>query len=311
MTLVRRIIGLCLLVVMFLAVGGCANKGVTPLPEPVKQPGVHDTAAKEKAVMDNYNVLLQKKDATLPDIIAYVDENIPSVSQTNASAMIVGLETVQKEKLPKLQDQFGDSEAVQKALVKSYRNGLTRQAIDSIASKEAKDLLLEVQGSGFKIETAEGMYFPVIDYSAYKRYRNAVTPDMAAYIDIMAVESDITPIKDAALRISWREIIKRAQEQERFVKDHVTFVKVQDMRQLLKRYTVFAMYGANNTPLFSYETKQMVSEAKKVYLETAFDANMGSFSKVMNEYLIVLNKNDYKLSEEVQEYRNKAIEEMR
>lgn len=296
---------------MLLAVSGCANKGVTPPQESAKQQVGQDAVAAEKAVMYNYNALLQKKDVTVPELIKYIDENIGSISQAGASSMIIGLEKVQKEKLPKLQDKFGDSEAVPKALTKIYANGLTSQAISSIENQETKDLLFDAQSNGFKIETAEGMYFPVIDYSAYKKYRNAVTQDITAYIDIMAVESDKTPIKDAALMISWSEIIKRAQEQERYIKDYGNSAKVEDMKQLLKRYTVFAMYGANNTPLFSYDTKQMIPEAKKTYLETGFDANKGSFSKVMNEYLAVLKKNYYKLTPEVQEYRNKASEEIR
>ncbi|MPM54662.1 hypothetical protein SDC9_101441 [bioreactor metagenome] len=172
-------------------------------------------------------------------------------------------------------------------------------------------MLLETKNSGYKIETAEGMFFPVIDYAVYKKYRSNVTADIAAFIDIMAVESDKTPIKDAALVISWDEIIKRAQTQEQFIKEYVNSAKVEDMRQQLKRYTAFAMYGGNNTPLFSYETKQMNAEARKTYLATTFDANNGSFSKAMIGYLDVLKKNDYKLTSEVQEYRNKASEDIR
>ncbi|CQR73434.1 hypothetical protein SOV_52080 [Sporomusa ovata DSM 2662] len=309
--MIKKITSIYLIVMMLLAVSGCANKGVTPPQESAKQQVGQDAVAAEKAVMYNYNALLQKKDVTVPELIKYIDENIGSISQAGASSMIIGLEKVQKEKLPKLQDKFGDSEAVPKALTKIYANGLTSQAISSIENQETKDLLFDAQSNGFKIETAEGMYFPVIDYSAYKKYRNAVTQDITAYIDIMAVESDKTPIKDAALMISWSEIIKRAQEQERYIKDYGNSAKVEDMKQLLKRYTVFAMYGANNTPLFSYDTKQMIPEAKKTYLETGFDANKGSFSKVMNEYLAVLKKNYYKLTPEVQEYRNKASEEIR
>jgi stress response protein YsnF len=40
--------------------------------------------------------------------------------------MVIGFEKAQKEKLPNLQDRFGDSEAVQKALAKIYRNGLAK-----------------------------------------------------------------------------------------------------------------------------------------------------------------------------------------
>lgn len=311
MKFIKNAVSISLIIIMLLAVSGCATKGPTPPPEPAKEQAVQDAAVKEKAVMDNYNALLQKKDVNLPEIVKYIDENIASISQSDVTSMVIGLETVQKEKLPKLQDKFGDSEAVQKALTKVYKNGLTSQAISSIENKEAKDLLIEAQSSGYKIETAEGMYFPVIDYSVYKKYQNAVTQDIAAFIDIMAVESDKTPIKDAALMISWSEVIKRALKQEDFIKYNGNSSKAEDMRQLLKRYSSFAMYGGNNTPLFSYDTKQMVSEAKKTYLETAFDANRGSFSKAMNEYLVVLKKHDYKLTSEVQEYRNKASSEIR
>lgn len=307
---ISRITIISLIIVLVLAVGGCANKGITLSPEAAKQQAAQDAAVKEKAVIDSFNGLLQKTEVTVPEIIEYIDGNIAAVSQSGAATMIIGLEKVQKERLLKLQDKFDDSEAVQKILAKSYKNGLTSQAISNIDNKEVRDLLIEVQRSGFKVETAEGMYFPIIDYAFYKKYRDTVTQDIVAYIDIMAVESDKTPIKDAALMISWSEIIKRAKVQEQFIKDYGNSAKVEDMRQLLKRYSAFALYGANNTPLFSYDTKQMVPEAKKTYLETVFDANSGNFSKVMNGFLAVLRNSDYTLTAEIQEYRNKASEEI-
>lgn len=308
---VRQITTISLIVIVILAVAGCSNKNASPAPEPAQQQAIQTKAIQETALMDNFKALLQKNEVTISEVMKYVDEHIVAVSPTNASTMVIELEQLQKNKLMKLQDKFGDSEAVQKALIPIYKNGLTSQGIGSIQNQEVKDLLVESQNSGYKIETAEGMYFPVIDYTAYKKYHNAVTPDIAAFIDIMAVEAEKTPIKDAALMISWSEIIKRAQAQERFIKDYGNSAKVEDMRQLLKRYSVFAMYGANNTPLFSYDTKQMVATAKSTYLATAFDANQGAFSKMMKDYLVVLNKNDYQLTAEVQEYRNKASEEIR
>lgn len=300
-----------MIVVLVWVIDGCANKGGGLAPESAKQQTAEDVAGKEKVIMDNLNALLQNKAVLVAEIRKYLDENITKVSQSGASNMVIGFEKAQKEMLPKLQDKFGDSEAVQKALTKNYQTGLTNQAGHSIENQEAKALLLEAQSCGFKIETAEGMYFPVIDYSAYQKYRNSVTSDIAAFIDIMAVESDKTPIKDAALMISWSEILKRAMTQEQFIKDYGNSVKVEDMKELLKRYLAFALYGANNTPLFSYDTKQMIPEAKQAYLKITFDPDKGGFSEVMNEYLKVLKKNDYKLTSEVQEYRNKVSEQFR
>ncbi|SMC97711.1 hypothetical protein [Sporomusa malonica] len=310
MKLVRKIINISLIIVLVLAVSGCANKEASPIQKPTKQHAVENAADKEKAVMDNFNALMQKKDVTIPEIIKFNDDHIAAVSKANASTMVIGLEKVQHEKLTKMQDKFADNEAVQKIIAKSYQNGIVN-SISSIENKDVKDLLVESQNSGYKVETAEGMYFPVIDYSFYKKYQNAVTRDIAAFIDIMAIESDKTPIKDAGLMISWAEILKRATTQERFIKEYNNSAKIEDMRQLLKRYATFALYGANNTPLFSYDTKQMVPEAKQTYLETMFDVNHGSFSKAMIGYLAVLKKSGYRLTNEVQEYRNKVTEEIR
>ncbi|MDF2569802.1 MAG: hypothetical protein K0R55_1406 [Sporomusa sp.] len=310
MNFVRQITKVSLVIILVLVVSGC-TKGVSPSQEPLQQQVSQSAIDKEKNIMNNFNTLMQKRDVTIPEIIKFIDENIAAVSQENASNMVIALEKVQSGKLPPLQDKFADSEVVQKVLMKSFQREMTSNSITNIENKEGKDLLLDTYNSGFKVETAEGMYFPVIDYSFYKKYRNAVTQDIASFIDIMAIESDKTPIKDAALTINWVEILKRASTQERFIKDYSNSAKAEDMRQLLKRYTAFALYGANNTPLFSYDTNQMVTAAKNAYLGTIFDVNSGSFSKVMNGYLAVLKKNDYKLTSEVQEYRNKASEEIK
>jgi hypothetical protein len=305
--LIKKFASGTLIIAMAFVFGGCANNPPNPPNEQSQQQ--IEAQNKEKAVMDNYNALLQTTDVTIPEIIKFIDGNITVVSKPNASAMIIGLEKVQNDKLNKTQEQF-DNEAVQKVVMKGYKVGLDDGYINSIQNQQVKDLLLATKNSGYKIETAEGMYYPVIDYSFYKKYRSNVTSDIAAFIDIMAVESDKTPIKDAALVISWEEILKRAQAQERFIKEYSSSAKIEDMRCQLKRYAVFAMYGGNNTPLFSYDTKQMNHEAKETYLETAFDANNGSFSKAMIGYLEVLQKNDYKLTSEVQEYRNKVSQEI-
>ncbi|EGO64903.1 hypothetical protein [Acetonema longum] len=305
----RKITGISLTILLLLAVSGCADKGVRPSQESARQQAAQDAAAKEQAVMADFAALVQKEDVNIAAIIQYIDENA-AVSPSAVSTMVIELEKLQQERLPELQDKFSDSETVQKILAKSYWDGLTSQTISSIDNKDTQDLLLETQNSGFKVETAEGMYFPVIDYSVYKKYRNAATPDIAAFIDIMTVESDKTPIKDAALMIGWNEILSRALTQEEFIRRYSHSAKAEDMRRLLKRYAVFALYGANNTPLFSYDTKKIAPEAQKAYVESTFDVNHGRFSKAMNGYLSVLKRNDYQLTDEVQEYRNKAAEEI-
>lgn len=262
------------------------------------------TVGREETVMADFAALQQNK-AALPELIAFVDSHISEVSSNNGAAMVTAIEKMQKEQLPALQDRYTGNEALQKELAKSQGNPDT-----VTANKEVQDLALQTKNSGYKLENAEGIYFPVIDYSRYKTYSAAVTPDMAAYIDIMAAEAERMPVKDAALKISWAEICRRALKQEQFLKEYGNSVKAEDVRELLNQYATFAMYGANNTPLFDYDTKAMQPDAQTAYSGIPFDKNNGSFSKGMSEFIAIAGKNGYRLTDEVQNYRNKLMEEI-
>lgn len=303
MMIINKTAGISLLLVFALAVSGCVAQEAGSLPEPDK-PGISEKAAgKEQTVMADFNTLVEVRNAAIPDIIKYIDDNITAMSPGNAAKMLIMLEKVQQERLPEFQSKF-DREIVQQTLIKNYHSGYA-----AIVDEPVATLLKETAASGYQVETAEGMFFPIIDYARYKKYRSAVTEDIAAYIDIMAIESAKVPAKDAALVISWDEVLQRALMQERFIRDYGNSAKVEDIRQLLKNYAAFALYGANNTPLFSYTTKQMMPKAEKTYLAAAFDNGNGRFSQAMSGYIAILKEYDFKLTDEVQQYRNNAFRE--
>lgn len=306
----KNIIVSILMVAVLLSLNGCTNNKKSQENEPPKQT-TDNPISNDTAIMDKLNIIMQKADVTTEGIIKFMDENIASLSKQNASTLIMTLENSQKLLLAKMQDTFAENENIQKMLAKDYQGSLTESYINGIQEKVARDSLLVIKNSGLKIETAEGVYYPVIDYGFFKKYRANVSPDTAAYIDVMAIESDKTPAKDAALRIGWDEIIIRASNQEDFLKNYGNSTKAEDVRTLLKKYLVFALYGANNTPLFSYENKEMVPGAKQAYLQSIIDSNHGSFSKIMTEYIDLLKKNDYKLTKEVDDYRKQAVENFR
>lgn len=293
--------------VLLIILSGC-GLGSKMTKEQVPQTVGESTVNKETAIMDEFNKMTQKRDITAGELIKFINERISLVSQQNASAMLITLEKQQQLQLAKMQDHYADDQILQQKLAKDYNGNLTDQYINELQHGPQKELLQETNNSGFKIETAEGFYFPVINYSLYKQYRGNVTPDIAAYIDIMAVESDKMPAKDAALMIGWDELLKRASNQEQFIKQYSSSVKAEDVKQLLKKYLVFALYGANNTPLFRYEDNKMAPEANIAYDKFVWINKDDMFSKIMREYLAVIKQNDYTLSKDVESYRKKAEE---
>ncbi|KJS13570.1 MAG: hypothetical protein JL56_07935 [Desulfotomaculum sp. BICA1-6] len=147
------------------------------------------------------------------------------------------------------------------------------------------------------------MYFPVIDYEFYKNFSAHVTNDMQDYIDIMAEESNEVPAKDAALVISWDEIVNRALNQEDFIETHSDSIKIDEIKQLHQKYVTFTLYGANNTPLFSYDAKTIDPEAKDAYLSAVANGGNSEFIKTLEGFLDVVKNNDDKLTNQVEQYR--------
>lgn len=259
-------------------------------------------ADKNKTLIEEFNNLIGKN-ARLPEVAEFIAKNLSSVSSENAAVMVNKLEELQKGYLDKLSDKYYNGDVMQKKLIQQFKQGNDMSKIDAIQDKELKDLLVETRDSGYKVETAEGTYFPIIDYTFFKKYSAKVTPDLKDYIDLMAVESDKVPVKDAGLMINWDEILKRAMNQEKFLNTHKNSVKAAEVKEKRNQYLSFLLFGTNNTPLFSYETKTMVPEARNTYLNAVKNAEGSTVLKILTDYMELLKKSDYKFTDAVDQFR--------
>ena len=261
---------------------------------------------KTAEVMDEFQSLIERdsqKDTIVEEVAAFIENNIKHVSREDASKMVNEFEKLQKEYLPQLENMFFNEE-LQAKIYNEYES-ITKPS--TIKDPALKELITKTKNSGYRVETAEGTYFPIIDYEFYKKYRDHVTADLQDYIDIMAVESNNVPAKDAALVIGWDEIVKRALNQERFINTHSGSEKIGEIRQLYQKYITFILYGCNNTHLFSYDTKTLNPQAREAYLNAVANNGNSELLKDLEEYLNVVIKNDNKLTSQVEEYRNSLL----
>lgn len=242
------------------------------------------------------------------EIINFIDNSISSVSNQNASIMVNELERIQKKDLPVFEEMF-NHDNIQIKFSKEEYNSLQKEP-DKVKDSELREILSKTIKSGYKVETAEGSFFPIINYESYKKYNSYVTSDLMDYIEIMAVESNKVPAKDAAIVISWNEILNRAINQERFINNHGNSNKSGDIKELYKKYVYFIFYGANNTPLFSYDSKTMTNEAKTAYL-TFVKADVDSkLLNTLRNFLEIAKNNSYSLTNDVVQFRENAVKEL-
>ena len=263
---------------------------------------------KQDKIMAEFAALV-KTDPKPDAIIEYMDKNIEDMSRDNASIMLEELEKAQKNRLPAMEERYDNGGPLQNSLMDIFKTDFDIDRIYDIEDSELKSLLTETRNMGYKVETAEGMFFPIIDYRYVKKFSQYAAEDMKDYIDIMAAESDKVPAKDAALVIGWDEIIGRALAQEDFIKKHGNSPKAESIKELQKRYITFMLFGLNNTPLFSYDTKTMDPKAKETYIKAVKDNDGSRLMQLLGKYMEVLEKSNYKLSDEVDKFRKSAIED--
>ncbi|WP_102346104.1 hypothetical protein [Bacillus sp. Marseille-P3661] len=269
----------------------------------VVQPEENLQANDEQVISDFRNFMAQNPE--ISEVTQFMDDNVSKVSSQKVSAMILALEDLQINNLPKFEQKFTTDEDIQMKFWDFFEGIVDTRKIDNITDTELKTLLEEAKNSGYKIETAEGLYFPIIDYQFYKTYSSKATMEIQDYIEIMATESNQVPAKDGALMINWGDIVERALAQEAFLVHYQNSERVAEMTELYNTYKMFTFFGLNNTPLFDYDTKKVDPEAKAVFEDavTKEKNNNSNYIDMLDGFLKVLSNNNDTLTDEVDVYR--------
>lgn len=258
----------------------------------------------QTATIDTDFGTLLKINPNPKQIIEFLDENISLSTKESGSKMIMALEEAQKNNLSNFEHKFNES-GIQQEIDKVYKPDFSLIDIDKISNEILKNLLVSTKENGLKVETTEGMYYPVIDYELYKKYENKVTADVKEYINIFSKESNNPPAKDAAIIITWDDVLKRARNQAQFISEYPNSARLNEAKKLYNKYVSFILYGANNTPLFNYDNQTMNPYAKTAYLKAADAINKSdnAFNILLKDYVTILKENNYKLTENVELYR--------
>ncbi|WP_025702736.1 hypothetical protein, partial [Paenibacillus forsythiae] len=279
-----------------------APAGQKPAPGVTPQAKARHAEAVYKAYLS-----LLSSSANLPEAISYLNANIYAAGSYRAMLMTLRLENAQRAALSAWQDKFA-IQGIQRELTELYEPGDSLAELAGKTKKANLRLMLErAVKCGYKLETAEGSFFPVIDYAAYRKYKLYVTSDIRDYITIMAIESDLPSNKDNGLIIAWAEVASRALAQEAFIAAYPRSNRIEAVKSLFRTYEIDTFYGLSNTPLFHYDNLEMDLEASKAYTavlaknngESPYLEKLGGFMKLLKEH-------DYKLTDEIEEYRRQV-----
>lgn len=260
------------------------------------------------SVMADFQALVDKKVIAVK-LKSFVDSQVGQASNEDFTDMVLALEDLQEDQLLALEDRFYNGADFQEQLWELNKNGFDFDQIDTVSNPDLKKLLMDTRDGGYKVETAEGAYFPVIDYELYTQYQARVSEDIQDYIEIKAIESNEVSLKDAGMIIGWDEAVKRAVRQETFIVNHPSSVRLDEIKRLFGGYVYVTFNGVDNTPLFSYEDDTFDPEVKSAYTDAVKAGTDSSpYLKRLSVLLELIEKSGNTISEEVTNYQLETTE---
>ncbi|WP_413372237.1 hypothetical protein [Paenibacillus taichungensis] len=298
-------LGFLAITLSFTAIGATLTSSPTTLAAPVPA---------SKAVYHQFQIYSKNAVKSTPSLVQarkYLLNHIDEVGPWQSTLMTLQLENLQKIRLADL-DQKMYTELFQKVLYEAHSNiGYEQKLTYSSLLKVIKDpmvrkLLQEASDLGFKLETSEGLYYPIINYEMYKKFQPYVKPDIVAYIDIMAAVSNQSTTSDAAFIISWDELIRRTLEKEAFLNNFPSSNRASAVKNSL--YVGYLFYGSDNSPAYDWYTEEEIRtidpEVKKAYQKAVANREPNTKSVLLDtveKILHLLDENNDELTPEIKE----------
>lgn len=271
------------------------------------------TAASSADVVRTFESYI-KQPSKLAAARQYLIKNIGKVNPAKATVMVLHLENAQKSQLNAVSESFY-SEHIQKVLDTAYRSKKDlsySRLLGLIKDSKTRSFLLKARDQGYKLATGEGMYYLTMDYEGFKPFRSYVTKDIAAYIDLMALETNKPALSDAAIAISWDELIKRSLVMEAFLKKYPGSNRAKAVALTYQGLKFNIFRGSSNTPAYKENSKHelttLLPHVRKAY-EAAVEQGVKD-SKLLasiKQVLKLLESSDGKWSKELDRYLQKLL----
>ncbi|WP_339315323.1 hypothetical protein [Paenibacillus sp. FSL R10-2734] len=270
------------------------------------------SAATAKDSPSAYNQFQQyvQNPTSLANARNYLINHIKEVDNWTATQMTLQLENAQKAYLPVYSEKVFP-ENVQKAINSAYSKSKSltyTTLLNTIKDSKIRSVLMEGRDKGYKLETSEGMYYPVMHYEGFKTFKPNVTKDIAAYIDIMTTESNQPSVSDAAIVISWTELTRRALAIEDFVTSYPASNRSAVIQKELLFVTSRLLYGTSNTPAYDYDEQVIKPEVKKAYENALKDSKADTrILSILEKLLQLLNSTNNKLTPVIEKFLDETV----
>ncbi|MEW4368997.1 hypothetical protein [Paenibacillus kandeliae] len=207
----------------------------------------------------SYNLFVQRlqKPSTLGLARATLVNRIQQFDTNRASMAVLQLENAYNTHFAYAEDLIY-RESVQDALMRKYKWGMTmRQAVSLMSNAADRQAMQMLADMGYRLETSEGIFYPIIDYPAFSPFFAFIRPDIRDYIQIMSAEAKQPTTSDAGIIIAPTDLVQRGLAKEAFLNKYAVSNRRAAVEQEYRLSQYYIFYGSDNTPIFDSQTLEI------------------------------------------------------
>lgn len=239
----------------------------------------------------------------------FLDREIVDTSSMMADEYVAYYENRLLDDLMTMNDLFYEG-TVQEDLVTAFQYGyFSRKQLQDIDAKETIEKIDPLYDLGYKVETSEGMYYPILDYSVLYQYEDQVTKGVQDYLRLMKRQSDIMAYSDATVIVPWSELGERLIMTESLLDAHLPDGMKKRVEQEFKWGFMTFVFGTSNTPVFSYDNKEIQDPEILATFKDVTEKGDKRIKSVMKPYMALLEEENYIGTDKVYESIHQLLKE--
>lgn len=230
---------------------------------------------------------------SLEEAKLFLEEKISDASSMMADEYVAYYEERLISELNQVSDMFFVG-SIQEDLSAEFHNGyFSRSQLRDMDATDTIEKIDPLYDIGYKVESSEGMYYPIVDYSVLYKYEDKVTTGVQNYLRLMKRQSDIMAYSDAQVVVPWSELGERLLMAEALQEMHMpTGMKKRAKMEYEWNFMTF-VFGTNNTPVFDYEDKTITDPEILTSFKEVEKKGGSHIKRIMGPYLDILEEEEY------------------
>ncbi|HZK32955.1 MAG TPA: hypothetical protein VFC60_00515 [Tissierellaceae bacterium] len=298
-----------ILLILSLSLFGCTkDEGEEPNntddPIGVEDENEEDDTKTSEDIINEFGEIIADNEET-EDLIKFIDNNIEKVTSIEGDQMVIELINRLEESKDDLTDKLLDKGEIMTVSSQRY---FPEENVKDIEDKELRELVEEIIANKYKLQMAEGMYYPIVDYEKLKEYDDYVSEEIKDYVHLKAVDSNTVIASDAALVISHNELADIIIDTEEYLEKYAGGVYHEEVETMYNNKLDIYLSGLPNTLIYDYNTNKINEDVLESYIETGSKGDTVT-SFIVGKYINIIRDNENIIDDEVLKKADELVEE--